>query len=68
VGSDRVILETSGIAKEFSRVRILGQIDFDLKYSEAHALVRENDDGKSTFRKILTGVDTRDSVKIGNNL
>jgi len=50
------ILQTHGIGKKFSGVRVLNNINFDLKAGEIHALAGENGAGKSTFIKILSGL------------
>lgn len=50
------ILNTEKLCKEFNNVRVLSDVDFDLRAGEIHALVGENGAGKSTFVKILSGV------------
>ncbi|MEN6420068.1 MAG: sugar ABC transporter ATP-binding protein [Clostridiaceae bacterium] len=51
-----VLLRTEKLSKEFDHVRVLSDIDFDLRAGEIHALIGENGAGKSTFVKILSGV------------
>lgn len=52
----KVLLKAEKIGKEFDRVRVLSDIDFDLRAGEIHALIGENGAGKSTFVKIISGV------------
>ena len=61
---DNTVLEARGIVKEFSGIRVLDGIDFDLRKGEVHVIVGENGAGKSTLVKILTGVYAKDEGKI----
>lgn len=45
-----------GIVKEFSGVRVLNGVSFRLRRGSVHALMGENEAGKSTLMKILCGM------------
>jgi ABC-type sugar transport system ATPase subunit len=49
------LLTASGISKAYGGVRVLQDVDFELRAGEVHALVGENGAGKSTFIKIVSG-------------
>ena len=55
-----VLLEATGLVKEFPGVRALGGVDLRLRGGTVHALLGENGAGKSTLVKILTGVHRAD--------
>ena len=59
-----VVLRARGIGKSFFGVRVLSDIDLEVRRGEVHGLVGENGAGKSTFMKILAGVYTADEGSV----
>ena len=51
-----IILEMNHITKEFSGVKALDDVTFEVKRGEIHALCGENGAGKSTLMNVLSGV------------
>ena len=66
VEDPRVVLEVEGIGKEFNGVWVLQDIALRLAEGEIHTLVGENGAGKSTFIKLLSGVQSRPREKSGS--
>lgn len=65
--NSELILEMRDIVKEFSGVRVLDKVNFELRRGSVHALMGENGAGKSTLMKILCGIYTKTSGEIRIN-
>ncbi|GIO14046.1 xylose ABC transporter ATP-binding protein [Cohnella xylanilytica] len=50
------ILEMKNISKEFTGVKALADVNFQVARGEIHCLIGENGAGKSTLMKVLSGV------------
>lgn len=59
-----VVASMKSIVKEFSQVRVLDNVDFNIYRGKVMALVGENGAGKSTLMKILTGVYIKTSGQV----
>jgi len=53
-----------GVSKSFDGVRVLSDVDFEVRRGEVHALAGGNGAGKSTLMKILQGVYSLDTGDI----
>lgn len=58
------LLEVKEATKEFSGIKVLDKVNFNLKKGEVHVILGENGAGKSTLIKSLSGAHSLSSGKI----
>lgn len=65
-----LVLELTGVSRQFGAVRALSNVSFDCRAGEIHALVGENGSGKSTLLGIASGFvePDRGTIRIGGEL
>ncbi|WP_244606578.1 sugar ABC transporter ATP-binding protein [Arsenicitalea aurantiaca] len=61
------LIRLKGVSKAFAGIRVVKDVDFDVRPGEVHALMGENGAGKSTLIKIIAGVHPHDggTIEIG---
>ncbi len=58
------ILRMKGISKSFSGVKVLDDVEFNVRSGTVHSLMGENGAGKSTLMKCLFGIYQKDAGEI----
>ncbi len=61
---EKPLMKLKNITKEFSGVKVLKDINFEVYPGEVHALIGENGAGKSTLAKIMSGIHSPEKGKI----
>jgi inositol transport system ATP-binding protein len=58
------LLETRGITRSFSGIRVLNGVSLAIRAGEVHALLGENGAGKSTLMKVVAGIHEPDAGEV----
>lgn len=67
--SGRIVVEVKKLTKNYGSIQVLKDVDFSLERGERAAFVGKNGEGKSTFSRIITGIEPYDGIlKIGENV
>ena len=61
---EEIVLQAEHIDKSFPGVKVLHDVNFDLRKGEVHVLLGENGAGKSTLMKIISGLYSLDTGSI----
>ncbi len=64
MNDNELVIQLSGICKNFGGVKALQNVGFDIRKGDIHAIVGENGAGKTTLINILCGILKRDSGEI----
>jgi len=62
--SEAPLLRAVAITKTYGAVKANTDVTLDLKAGEVHAVLGENGAGKSTFMKVLYGLESPDSGRL----
>jgi ATP-binding cassette subfamily F protein 3 len=67
--SGRLVVEVTNLSKSYDELNVLKGVDFALERGERAAFVGKNGEGKSTFSRILAGIESFEgNVKIGESV
>ncbi len=67
--SGRLVVEVKQLTKNYGSLQVLKNVDIALERGERAAFVGKNGEGKSTFARIIAGIEPYDgTMKIGENV
>jgi ATP-binding cassette subfamily F protein 3 len=67
--SGTVVVEATGLSKNYGLLNVLNKIDFKIQRGEKVAFVGRNGEGKTTFARVITGeLDYAGALKLGHNV